>query len=116
MSPRRDNIELVWSISELSSLFGRQTGVDGFLQDVVDRIASHMDSDVCSIYLIDESTATLVLRANRGLQPGSVGRVHLRIGEGITGTAVKELRPIREARASRSPAYKYIPDTKEEAF
>ncbi len=116
MATRRDNIELVWSISELSSLFAKKTNVDGFLQDVVDRIAEHMQSDVCSVYLLDETTRALVLRATRGLDPASVGTVQLQVGEGITGTAVKELRPIREARASRNPDYKYIPDTREEQY
>lgn len=116
MATRRDNIELIWSISELSSLFERRTNIDGFLQDVVERIASHMDSDVCSVYLLDETTGTLVLRASRGLEADSVGRVSLKLGEGITGAAVKELRPIREARASRNPAYKYFPDTGEERY
>ncbi len=116
MAVRRDNIELVWSISELSSLFGKRTNIDGFLQDVVDRIAEHMESDVCSVYLLDESTQRLVLRASRGLDPDAVGRVHLGLGEGITGTAVKELRPIREAHASRNPRYKFIPNTREEEY
>ncbi|MFW5717819.1 MAG: phosphoenolpyruvate--protein phosphotransferase [Spirochaetota bacterium] len=116
MATHRDNIELIWSISELSSLFERRTNVEGFLQDVVERIAAHLESDVCSIYLLDESSGTLVLRASRGLEAESVGRVSLKLGEGITGTAVKELRPIREARASRNPAYKYFPDTGEERY
>jgi len=116
VATRRDNIELVWSISELSSLFEKKTNIDGFLQDVVDRIAEHMQSDVCSVYLLDETTGSLMLRATRGLDPASVGTVHLDVGEGITGTAVKELRPIREARASRNPDYKYIPNTREEQY
>ncbi|MFP4113704.1 MAG: phosphoenolpyruvate--protein phosphotransferase [Spirochaetota bacterium] len=116
MARSRDNIELVWSIAELSSLFEKRTNIDGLLQDVVDRIADHMESDVCSIYLLDDTTGSLVLRASRGLEPGSVGSVHLDLGEGITGTAVKELRPIREAHASRNPAYKYFPDTREEQY
>lgn len=116
MATRRDNIELIWSISELSSLFERRTNIDGFLSDVVERISDHMDSDVCSVYLLDEPSGKLVLRATRGLDPDSVGSVALELGEGITGTAVKELRPIREARASKSPAYKYIPTTGEEIY
>jgi phosphotransferase system enzyme I (PtsP) len=112
----RDNIELVWSIAELSSLFEKRTNIDGLLQDVVERIAEHLESDVCSIYLLDDATGELVLRASRGLQPGVVGSVHLDVGEGITGTAVKELRPIREGHASRNPFYKYVPATREEQY
>ncbi len=106
----------MWSISELTSILGRTTNLDGFLQDVVDSIADHMQSDVCSVYLLDESVSSLVLRATHGLDESSVSTVRLRLGEGITGTAVKELRPIREARASRNPLYKYIPGTHEEEF
>ncbi|MFW5684729.1 MAG: phosphoenolpyruvate--protein phosphotransferase, partial [Spirochaetota bacterium] len=116
MAKSRDNIELIWSIAELSSLFEKRTNIDGFLAEVVDRIAWHMESDVCSVYLLDESSGALILRASRGLEPESVGRVRLELGEGITGTAVKELRPIREARVSRNPSYKYIPDTREEQY
>lgn len=116
MPARRDNIELVWNITELTGILDRTTNIDGFLCDVVDHIARHMQSDVCSIYLLDESSGSLVLRASHGLDEGAVGEVTLRLGEGITGTAVKELRPIREARASRNPFYKYIPGTHEEDF
>lgn len=116
MAGRRDNIELVWSISELSSLFERKTNTDGFLKEVVDHVAEHLDADVCSVYLLDESQGRLVLRATRGLDTESVGHVTLGIGEGITGTAVKELRPIREARGARNPYYKYIPETNEEQY
>ncbi|MFW6212363.1 MAG: phosphoenolpyruvate--protein phosphotransferase [Spirochaetota bacterium] len=116
MAPRRDNMELVWSITELSSLFERKTNTDGFLQEVVDHVSSHLESDVCSIYLLDESQGRLVLRATKGLDPHSVGKVMLELGEGITGTAVKELRPIREARGTKNPSFKLIPETNEDRY
>jgi phosphotransferase system enzyme I (PtsP) len=40
----------------------------------------------------------------------------LNVDEGLTGLALKELRPIRTGFASRSPAYKYIPDSYEEQY
>ncbi|TVR01027.1 MAG: phosphoenolpyruvate--protein phosphotransferase [Spirochaetaceae bacterium] len=113
---RKNNVELIWSIGELSGLFEKRTNMGGFLQDVVDRIAGHMESDVCSIYLYDEEADVLVLRATRGLNPESVGKVHLQIGEGISGSALKELRPIREAHASKSPYFKAVPDIGEEQY
>lgn len=116
MGRRRDNIDLVWSISELSSLFERRTNTAEFLQDVVDRIAEHLDSEVCSIYLLEEAENRLVLRATRGLSPEAVGTVTLAVGEGITGRSVKELRPIREAHGSTNPHFKLIPGTNEEQY
>jgi phosphotransferase system, enzyme I, PtsP len=113
---QRDNIDLVWSITELSSLFERRTNTAEFLQAVADRVATHLESDVCSIYLLDEEEQTLTLRATRGLEPGSVGQVSLALGEGITGTAVQELRPIREARGTHNPSFKLIPQMNEEEY
>ena len=110
------NVDLIWTVSELSGLFEKRTNMGGFLQDVVELIASHLHADVCSVYLYDEDADALVLRATKGLNPDSVGRVQLNLGEGITGRALKELRPIREARASKSPHFKLIPETEEDPY
>ena len=112
----KNNIDLVWSIGELSGLFEKRTNMGEFLQDVVDRIADHMDADVCSIYLYDEDAHRLILRATRGLNADSVGQVELSVGEGITGRALKELRPIREARAKKNPHFKFFPDLGEAPY
>lgn len=113
---KKDNVELIWSIGELSGLFERRTNMREFLCDVVTQIAEHMRSDVCSVYLYDETADKLVLRATHGLNPESVGKVELRPGEGITGRALKELRPIREAHADRSPHFKRVSGLGEEQF
>ncbi len=112
----KTNVDLIWSIAELSALFEKSTNMEGFLQNVVELIASHMSADVCSIYLYESESDSLVLRATRGLNPESVGTVRLAIGEGITGQALKELRPIREARAVTSPFFKEVPELKEERY
>ena len=112
----KTNVDLIWSIAELSALFEKSTNMEGFLQNVVELIASHMSADVCSIYLYESESDSLVLRATRGLNPESVGTVRLAIGEGITGQALKELRPIREARAVTSPFFKKVPELKEERY
>ena len=113
---KKDNIDLVWSVSELSGLFERKSTVTDFLQEVVELIASHTKADVCSIYLYDEASQLLYLRATRGLEIEGDRTVSLALGEGITGRALKELRPIRSAHASRNPHFKYIPDIGEEGY
>lgn len=116
MAIRKDNVDLIWGIAQLSGLFEKKTNLGGFLQDVVDLIAEHMASDVCSVYLYDSDAGDLILRATKGLAPDSPGRVSLALGEGITGTALKELRPIREERAKQNPNFKAIPGINEEGY
>ena len=116
MSIKRDNIDLIVSASELTSVFDKKSSLSNLLQDIVDMVAAHMNADVCSIYLYDEPNEELVLKATVGLSSDSIDKVKLKSGEGITGLSLKELRPIREARAASNPAYKYFKDTHEELY
>ncbi|MBP7828903.1 MAG: phosphoenolpyruvate--protein phosphotransferase [Kiritimatiellae bacterium] len=113
---KKDNVELICSVAELGALFERSRRLEDFLATIVSTVAYHMRAAVCSIYLYDEDRGDLVLAANQGLRPGSVGRVRLALGEGITGLAVKEYRPICEGRGSRNPNFKAVPDIDEEKF
>ncbi len=113
---KKDNVDLICSVGELASLFESGAGLNGFLQKVVSLVAYHMKAAVCSVYLFDESTQELVLTANQGLNPDCVGRLRLKLSDGITGRAVLELRVIREGRASNSPFYKFIPGIFEERY
>ena len=112
----KDNVDLICNIGELAGLFERTTSLDTFLQTAVSVVAYHMRAAVCSVYLFDEQTGELVLTANQGLSRESIGRVKLKLGEGLTGKALKELRPIREGLASKSPHWKHIPGIQEEKY
>lgn len=113
---QKDNVALMCDIGELVGLFDFEAGLDAFLAKVVSTVAWHMRAAVCSIYLYESETQELVLRANQGLNPGLISHLRLKIGEGITGTALKEMRPICEAKATDHPRYKHIPGSNEERF
>lgn len=113
---RKDNIDLICSVAELSGLFEKRSNVGGFLRDVVELVAGHMLSDVCSIYLYDEASDSLLLKATKGLNPESVGTVSLSLGEGLTGLALKQLRPIREGMVEENPDFKIIPEVQEDGY
>lgn len=113
---QKDTVELICSVGELTSLFESQAGLTGFLQKVVSLVAYHMKSAVCSVYLYDEDSQELILTANQGLNPDFIGKLRMKLGEGITGVAMKELRAIREGRVSQNPDYKYIPGLHEDQY
>ncbi len=79
-------------------------------------VAQRTGSAVCSIYLYDPQEQELVLRATKGLNPESVGRVRLKLGQGLTGLALKEMRPVCGTDASHNPNYKYFPGIFEERY
>ncbi len=112
----KDNVDLICDITERAGLFERSHSLQDFLNTATRIVAQHMKAAVCSIYLYDEAREELVLRATHGLEESAVGRVRLALGEGITGLALKELRPICENCAPQNPNFKSIPGIREEEF
>ena len=110
------NVEMICSVGELANLFHRGQDIGSFLNQVVNTVVVHMETDVCSIYLFNQDEDTLVLRATAGLNPEMVGSLTLSTGEGLTGLALRELRPIREGRGRDNPYFKRIPGSGEERF
>ncbi|MBN2685300.1 MAG: phosphoenolpyruvate--protein phosphotransferase [Pontiellaceae bacterium] len=113
---KKRNVDLVCDIAELMSLAYEGKDRKELLQNVVTTVAQHMVADVCSIYIYDEGSRQLTLRATQGLDKAAIGKVKLELGEGITGRAVRELRPICEGSASKSAGYKFFPGIHEEEF
>lgn len=68
--------------------------LDSSLRTVAETVAEVMSVEVCSIYLYDRHSDSLVLRATHGLNPAAIGQVHLGLGEGITGWAAEAGHPI----------------------
>ena len=114
--PKTANINMICDIAELSSLFEKSSSLDDFLQAAVSVVAYHMQAAVCSIYIYDDKSRTLTLRATQGLSEDAVGRVTLRLGQGLAGLALKELRAIREGRGALNPKFQSIKGIDEEKY
>ncbi len=111
-----DHLDLLCNVGDLAARLAGSPDVASFLDQIVQLVGEHLHSDVCSIYLYDEGTDELVLRATRGLNPESVGEVRLKTGEGLVGMSLKELRPICEHCASSSPHFKAVSGINEEPY
>ena len=113
---QRNDTQLICNIGELSGLFTDSTTLETFLQRIATMVAEHMQADVCSIYLYNEATKELILKATKGLNKDFIGKLKLKLGEGLTGLALKELRPICERHASENPNSRYFPGLGEEKY
>jgi phosphotransferase system enzyme I (PtsP) len=113
---KKRNVDLVCDIAELISLAEHERDRRELLQSVVSSVAKHMQADVCSVYIYDDEAEELTLRATQGLKAEAIGQVKLQLGEGITGRAVRELRPICVGMASQSSSYRFFPGINEERY
>ena len=64
------------------------------LSRIVTMIMNLVTADSCLIYLYDRQNDELILTASNKPKEKSIGRVKLKIGEGVTGWAAKEKRPV----------------------
>ncbi len=110
------NVEMICDVAELSALFEKSKSLDDFLQAAVSTVAWHMKAAVCSIYIYDDATRMLTLRATQGLSADAIGSVQLRLGQGIAGMALKELRSICSGCASKNPEFKAVKNIGEEKY
>lgn len=112
----RDYLNLLYDISEFSGLIRESTDIQNLLDRTVMMISQRLQAEVCSIYLFDEETRELVLKATKGLNPEAVEKVRMAFGTGLVGATLEGLDPIVEGDASRHPRFKYFSEAHEDAF
>lgn len=85
------------------------------LQKAVHLVVEFMNSDSCLLYLLDGEQ--LVLVASNAAKPGTVGRVRLKLSEGLTGWVARERRLLTISReAYLDPRFKLFTDLPEDTF
>jgi two-component sensor histidine kinase/putative methionine-R-sulfoxide reductase with GAF domain len=85
---------------------------------VARKVAEALATEACFVYLYDEGANELVLRATHGTAVAAMTRrPRMRPGEGITGTAAAERRPIMLPRqAHLDPRFKGFPNLPEDQY
>src|SRR5881392_2086005 len=88
------------------------------LSQVATKVADALEADACFVYLYDERSGELVLRATHGSAVEEMTRrPRMRPGEGITGAAAAERTPIMlPAEAHLDPRFKLFPNLREDEY
>jgi uroporphyrinogen-III synthase len=82
---------------------------------VVDLVVEFMECDSCLLYLLERDE--LVLCASNNPRPDTIGKVRLRLGEGLTGWVARERRLLSISRESYTdPRFKLFTDLPEDTF
>lgn len=89
---------------------------DELLELIIREATAAMGTDVCSLYLVTSRGRDLLLTATNGLNEGMVGKVVMKVGEGITGWVADTRRPAVVADVSKEPHWKWVPGLDEDRF
>src|SRR5438128_4517680 len=88
------------------------------LELVASKVADALQTEACFVYLYDERTNELILRATHGTSAEEMTkRPGLRPGEGITGTAAADRAPVMiPSQAHLDPRFKQFANLSEDAY
>ena len=105
---------------QIARVISSSLELDEVLKEIVEMAVSLTRADSCLIYLFDEVKEELILRASKNPHPGILGRIKLKMGEGITGWVAREKKVVAiDEQANKDPRFKFfhnLPEDKFEAF
>ncbi|MGB0663012.1 MAG: phosphoenolpyruvate--protein phosphotransferase [Pontibacterium sp.] len=90
--------------------------LNSVLELIVRRTQAALETDVCSVYLLDRKEQRYRLRATKGLNPEAVGKVTLASDQGLIGYVGQRAEPINLHNARSHPSYTYLAETGEEKY
>jgi uroporphyrinogen-III synthase len=100
---------------KISRFMVREMSLQEVLQGIVALVVEFMECDSCLLYLIDNEE--LVLCASNTPHPSTIGKVRLRMNEGLTGWVARERRLLALSReAYRDSRFKFFSDLPEDTY
>lgn len=106
-------VEFFWRVSKT---IASNAILKDILHLIVTLTAELMNSKICSITLLDEKRQELVLAATQSLSPDYIKKHNVRVGESVSGRAVKEKRPITVLDVRQDHTYRFPEIAKKEGI
>ncbi|MBI2819683.1 MAG: GAF domain-containing protein [Acidobacteria bacterium] len=102
-------------LQKISRLMARKLSLPEVLQAIVDVVMGATEADACLIYLHEGDD--LVLCASNTPHPAQIGKLRLKMGEGITGWVARERRMVAIGQqAYKDPRFRFFQDLPEDTF
>lgn len=99
----------------ISRLMVRELSLQDTLRDIVSLVAEFTQSDSCLVYLLENGELSLCAASTP--HPAAIGKVRLKLNEGLTGWVARERRLLSISReAYKDPRFKGFGELPEDAF
>lgn len=103
-------------IDEIAKLMSSEEVLEHQLFQAVDVLKAWMKADACSLFLLDNLSDRLVLKASSGYELPVDKAIEMNSNEGITGWVVRNGEPVSLENVEKDPRVKFIPEIYEERF
>jgi signal transduction protein with GAF and PtsI domain len=106
----------VETLSQVSETVASSRLIEDVLQLLVTMTAQMMNSKICSIMLLDETSGDLRIEATQSLSEHYRRKPNLKTGQSVSGRAVQERRPIIVGDVTKEQDYMYPDMAKKEGL
>lgn len=107
-------------LHRISSIVSSDLTLDNMLQELVGLTLQVTACDACLVYLVDRVSGEIVLSASQLPHDSEIGKIRLKMGEGITGWVALHRSvvalPANAAADSRFKVFQTLPEDTYEAF
>jgi signal transduction protein with GAF and PtsI domain len=107
-------------LHQISHAISGNLNLEEVLRHIIELVTQVTKGDSCLLYLLDKSHEELVLRASKNPHPKIIGRIKVKLGEGITGWVARERQPVAIRNdACNDPRFKFfhnLPEDRYQAF
>ncbi|MEK6646658.1 MAG: GAF domain-containing protein [Candidatus Firestonebacteria bacterium] len=107
-------------LHQVAQYISSSVELDEILAHIVEIATNLTSADSCLIYLYNQYNEELILQTSKNPHPKFLGRIKLKIGEGLTGWVAKEKKPIVLSSGAyndlRFKHFTSLPEDKYEAF
>src|SRR6266571_3935829 len=104
-------------LHRISGIVSSDMSLRKMLDELIALVAGVTACDACLVYLLDSSSAEIVLCASQLPHAGEIGNIRMKIGEGVTGWVAKHQSVVAlSSRASKDPRFKSFPSLPEDTY
>ncbi|MBK6880851.1 MAG: GAF domain-containing protein [Elusimicrobia bacterium] len=112
-----DTSEELDLLHKITNIIGSTLELNTMLQEIVGLVSGVTRADACFIYLHEPAQDCLVLSASKTPHPGEIGRIRLRMGEGLTGWVAEHKKPLAlPEKAHEDHRFKFFQNLPEDKF
>ncbi|MFA6301415.1 MAG: GAF and ANTAR domain-containing protein [Candidatus Paceibacterota bacterium] len=105
-------------LRQISETISYSLDLEEILSSIIDVVSGYIESDSCFIYLVDKDN--IVLKASQNPHKAALGKIAMKVGEGLTGWAVQHKKEVViESKAYEDKRFKFfnmLPEDRFEAF
>jgi uroporphyrinogen-III synthase len=104
-------------LHRISSIVSSELSIDEMLGEIIGLTVQVTGCDACLVYLVEPATHELVLRGSQVPHAADLGRLRIKVGEGVSGWVAQHRSPVAlSAKAPSDVRFKLIQQLIEDTY